>query len=289
MTFNLRKVADYAQFIGNGVHISPPDNWESNIKMVHVLLNILKCKKDTTSLQNYAQALYNATAYLISKRIQNIEVAVDRQIFIDNHLNFLKQHYREVEPQGKIKPPLPLLEPSDSQNLSGAGFGFRAKALIRQQKLQQLRKEGRENAPELDEFVNSQAFRALDNHLNLVLNEDERDHSFFCFGDFREERKVNVLNQFLTDLKSRSNMVEVKEFLVDFYSKKGKIISNDSKTWDLSPFEILNTGQNITTRFFSIFGMETTTIDLIKKLATSIGYNPDVTEEMNSRPTVSKI
>jgi hypothetical protein len=287
MAFDLRKVADYAQFIGNGVQISPPDTWEFNIKMVNALLSTLKNKKNTTSLQNYAQALYNAATYLINKRNQGVEVIAERQIFIDQHLDQLKQHYREINPQGKIKPPLPLLEPSDIQQSSNAGFGYRTKALIRRETLQKLRKEGRENAPELDKFVNSSAFKGLENYLNLVLNEDERDHSFFCF-DFREDRKVNVLNQFITDLKSRSNMVEVKDFLVKFYSGKGKVYSiDDNKTWDNSPFEILNTGQNITTRFFSLLGAQTTTIDLIDKLAKSIGFDPHVTEEIKSRPTMS--
>ncbi|MBA2709057.1 MAG: hypothetical protein H0U57_00470 [Tatlockia sp.] len=287
MTYDLKKVADYAEYIANGVLVKPQDNWSSSIQLVINSLAKFKITKNNINLAYFAQALHHSADYLISKRKLGMEVTAERQNLIDYYLEQLVAYYRELNPQLKIKPPLPILEPSDIHKFTKPNLLSTARAQSRKILLEKNRKEGRECFVEIQKFVNSSAFKALDDYLNLVLNEDERDHSFFfgCF-DFSEERKVNVLNQFITDLKSLSNMTEVRQYLVDFYKGKGKIYSTDHKTWDRSPFEILNTGQNITTRFFSFFGIDTvqsTTINLIDKLAKSIGYDPEVTQVLNSR------
>lgn len=281
MTFDLQKVADYANFISNEnefkLVVQSQNSWLETQKLVVNSYKKFQVQKTPLNYRYFAKALHNAASYLIDHRKPNVKINEERQAFVDDYTNYLILDYRKINPNGKLKPPLPTLEPSFMKEPSSLHSNKRRFEYIN------LKNSGRDHAPALDKFITSKAFYALNDHLNLVLNEDDRDHSFLGCFDFREERKVTVLNQFITDLKSRRDMNEVRQFLVEFYQGKGKALSSDNKTWNKSAFEILNTGQNITTRFFSDFGIQTTTINLIDKLAQSIGFDPQVTEEIKSR------
>ncbi|CDZ75857.1 hypothetical protein BN59_00116 [Legionella massiliensis] len=292
MAYHLNDVEDYAGRIADitSTNFTTPNHWKNQQEMVERFAAALKKKNSEANLANYAAALRNAASYLIWRRdTESVQVAPERQSFIDGHLEALKKAYRQNYPQGDIKAPSPILDPSDLQPQARRGFLGATKAALKDRRLHEQRKAGLGHAPELNAFIASAEYNALQVYLKTTLTEDSRSHSYFCgLIDLSEKRKATVLHQFLVDITSLKDMDEVKNFLTEFYSEKHKAISTDNrKTWGSSRFDILNTGQNMTTRFFSILGKQTTTINLIDSLAASIGFDPLLTEEVNQGNTYS--
>jgi hypothetical protein len=293
MAYDLAKIVSYAKKIGNFIKAKPGkacNSWLDYTQQISSCLdrfdsnNLLWQKQQY--LGEYARAVEAAAQYLISRREAGTPVMKDRQIYIDEQLNMLKKEYRSVFPQGEIKAPLTKKEPSN--NLKFPGIFGAAHQELNREKMKQKGKGSVKMPDDFAAFLRLEVLTSLKIYRDKVLAEDSRDHSFGCI-DLQEERKADVLDQFIVDLTALSSMDEVKDFLREFYSEKGKVISiGKQKTWDRSRFDILNTGQNITTRLFSVFGKQTTTINLIDKLAASIGFDPQVTEEMNSRSTKTR-
>jgi hypothetical protein len=71
----------------------------------------------------------------------------------------------------------------------------------------------------------------------------------------------------ICDLRALKSVEAAATFLRDFYTKEEKF---GTKYEGCSRFDILNQGQNITTRFFSVFGKQTTTMQLINQLTDSL-------------------
>ncbi|MBA2655864.1 MAG: hypothetical protein H0U70_02650 [Tatlockia sp.] len=164
--------------------------------------------------------------------LKAIPLELKQHYFIAQHLEGLEIAYRLISSKGIIK--APLLN-SDSNKSSAGDVNKKPKILS--------------ESPQLN---------ALITYHDLVLLKDKRSHSFFCCIDFSEERKAGVLRQFIQDFESSNNKLQ---FLTKFYKENG--IKN-------SRYEILNTGQNITSR---VFGIQTTTLDKIDALAQSIGFD----------------
>ncbi|MBA3536991.1 MAG: hypothetical protein H0T84_10340 [Tatlockia sp.] len=116
----------------------------------------------------------------------------------------------------------------------------------------------------------SDQFEKLDTYYLNTIREDKRDHSFLGCFKFKVD-KAGTLLGFLNDLRHLENPLQVKDYLINFYRTKNS--SADS------PFNILNKGQNITSRFF---GLKTTTIELIDDLARS--FNIDLKAIENEIP-----
>ncbi len=167
------------------------------------------------------------------------KVNPNQQQFIAEHLKGLEASYRFIYPNGDIEAPHPNLKTSEpSINLTEKT----TKVLDR--------------SPQLG---------ALKGYYEYLLK-DCRSHTFFFCIDFREKRKAGVLRQFIQDFENSGNKVQ---FLANFYGEKG--VKN-------SRYEILNTGQNITSW---LFGLKTTTIDKIDELVLSLGLNPQKAENLN--------
>lgn len=127
----------------------------------------------------------------------------------------------------------------------------------------------------VDLFVASEPFKKLQKYKDSILTTDLRSHSYFCGLIDLKVEKASVLKTFLDDLDSARTMSEVQQTINEFY--RGKDGSNNNQP---TPYQILNTGQNITTRFFGAFGMRTTTISLIDDLVSSIDASADQNHQL---------
>lgn len=290
MAYKLEDVEEYARRIAEitGTSFTSQMHWKDQQEDVERFSAALKSRNSTTNLANYAFALRNAALYLMWRRDKGkVVVTPERQRFIEHHLEALKIAYKQNYPQGNIKAPLAITVPTDLQLPARRGLLGNVNATLKEMRLKELKKAGLSHAPALNEFIVSAEFKALQVYLKNTLTDDSRSHSYLCgLIDFSEKRKAEVLHQFLTDIESQPSMEKVKEFLAEFYSEQNMAISTDGRqTWSNSRFDILNTGQNITTRFFSVFGKQTTTINLIDNLAASIGFDPYLTAEINQSPS----
>ncbi|MBA3537110.1 MAG: hypothetical protein H0T84_10955 [Tatlockia sp.] len=265
MAYDLQEVADYADKIANecsSVNLSLKEKWEDTARALNPHERNFRSERTKFTLKYFAVALRNASTHFINKGIDE-----GQQKAIDTNLIHLKDAYHLIFPQGKLKMPLPALTPTSRKTTLGLVTSWLSNSKIE---------------PKVTEFLNSPGFKNLEDYLHQVLNEDERDHSFLCFGDFSEPKKLNVLNLFITDLKSMRTKKELTDFLEEFYSQKGQTQPFTKETGSRSRYDILNTGQNITTRFFSCFGLQTTTIDLIDSLRKSIMQKADNQESILS-------
>ena len=189
------------------------------------------------NLARYAQALLSAANFLTLQKKVNPE----QQDFIDHHVSSLYQHYCQIPKSRKIEAPL------------------------------QIQIEDSEETIKLKQFRES--LKTLEHYRNTVLRNDQRSHTFF-FCIPLGVNKVPALSDLILELQSEDSLAGVKHILQKFYVGKDAItINNGSK--GKSRFDILNTGQNITTRVFSLLGMQTDTIRLINALARSVGVDPD--------------
>ncbi|MBA2650892.1 MAG: hypothetical protein H0U73_01280 [Tatlockia sp.] len=210
-----------------------------------------KENKYEQTLRNFAVALNYAANFLIKNRED--DQFKTRQDFIDKQFNIFKRAYYQIYPNFKFKAPLPILEPSQLRPESAINYKGEAH-------------------PEFQSLIeNLTAFKELQTYLMDVLHKDTRSHSYWCFGDY-SVKKAGVLNQFLTDFVSLHNVTQMKEFLIQFYSERGN-------TKLQTRVDILSKGQNITSR---IFGIPTTTMEKIEKLALSIGVDPKKIEKVVS-------
>ncbi|MBA2709056.1 MAG: hypothetical protein H0U57_00465 [Tatlockia sp.] len=257
MVYKLEDIADYANKIADecaNINIVIKDKWDDIHKTLYQYEVNFRSDKSKMNLHCYAIALKNAANHFIENGIN-----ANQQKTLATFLNNLKCAYREIFPRGKVKIPLPVLEPTYKKFTVNTMLSWLPKSSDESIKVKKI--------------LNSQPFKNLEDYLSQVLNEDERDHSYCCLGDFSEPKKLSVLNQLLIDLKSMQTRADLTQFLVDFYSEKGHAQPLNTTTGNRSRYDILNTGQNITTRFLSFFGMQATTIDLIDKLALSVGLD----------------
>ena len=103
------------------------------------------------------------------------------------------------------------------------------------------------NSNDVRELLESEQFRVIEAYANILKN-DKRTHTFFCIN-LRVKDKFNELEKFINEIKSAQTLTELQEKLKQFYHGAQR-----------SNYEILNTGQNITTRLFKL---KTTTIEKI--------------------------
>lgn len=106
------------------------------------------------------------------------------------------------------------------------------------------------------EFINTKEFKNLKHYQENVLTDDTRSHWFFNID--LTVNKAPLLKEFITNIENSQNMKQVKGHITKFYSGMGTENSN---------YDILNRGQNITTRFFNLFGMQSTTVGLINEIS----------------------
>lgn len=123
-----------------------------------------------------------------------------------------------------------------------------------------------DSSPEVKAFINSEAFKRLVNYNNTVLKNDIRDHSFWGFN--LRVNKSEILKKFTDKLECAINIDDVKKVFEDL---------NYGRNGFFGAYQTLNTGQNITTRFFGSLGMKTTTIKLIDELRNTLPAVHNVT------------
>lgn len=139
--------------------------------------------------------------------------------------------------------------------------------------------------PVYNAFINSEPFKALKDYAKFLKN-DKRSHTYlFGLVDLSEKNKGDTLQELLQSIKNAANtqptyrnsietpMDKVNQILTEFFGGKGRYFTDDKTADNRTPYEILNSGQNITTRFFAPMGMETSTIKKINALADSIGFD----------------
>ncbi|KTD14279.1 Uncharacterised protein [Legionella israelensis] len=130
--------------------------------------------------------------------------------------------------------------------------------------------EGKE--PEVLDFLESKQFKALNDYYQQTLLHDNRSHSYLCGLFSLKVEKASVLKDLIDNLTKQKTMDGIKDVLNEFYQGKGMQLKTGGET----DYEILNKGQNITTRVFGHFGLKTTTIekiDNLDKLANPEKYN----------------
>jgi hypothetical protein len=110
---------------------------------------------------------------------------------------------------------------------------------------------------EVGGIEDSEQFKTLKEYYLNTIRRDTRDHFFLCYD--LKVNKASTLVDFLGDLLQFKSQDEVKDYLINFYRSKNSAAD--------SAYNILNRGQNITSRFF---GLKTTTIELIDDLARSL-------------------
>ena len=109
---------------------------------------------------------------------------------------------------------------------------------------------------EVTTFINSKAFKNLKHYQENVLTQDTRSHWFFNID--LTVKKAPLLLDFITRIENSQNMKQVKGHIARFYGGMGT---------EESEYDILNRGQNITTRFFNLLGMQSTTVGLINEIS----------------------
>lgn len=200
--------------------------------------------------------------------------STERNRYLDNFIDWSIQHFNQLKSQSplllvNITPPLKLgsaVSPRTQINLEQLPVVKDGPDLLDRFLLgvdKKITKMVRDK--QVDSFVGSEAFKRLKKYQNEVLSIDIRSHSYLCgLLEFRVD-KASVLKEFIDGLETATSMLEIRKKIHQFY------IGRDSLTYNNpTPYQILNTGQNITTRFFSILGMRTTTISLIDELVTSM-------------------
>jgi len=123
---------------------------------------------------------------------------------------------------------------------------------------------------EVQKFLSSSNFNALKNYQNF-LTTDPRSHSYFFGAIDLKVEKAEALNGLINGLKRCEKEEQIKAVLKKFYETKDVTYEDGTE----SLYSILNKGQNITTRALGFFGMRTTTIELIDKLAAQYGLGND--------------
>ncbi|QDP72247.1 hypothetical protein FOG18_06580 [Legionella israelensis] len=131
---------------------------------------------------------------------------------------------------------------------------------------------GEDKNSEVLDFLDSKEFKALNDYYQQTLLHDNRSHSYLCGLFSLKVEKASVLKDLIDNLTEQKTMDGIKDVLNEFYRGKGMQLKTGGET----DYEILNKGQNITTRVFGHFGLKTTTIekiDNLDKLANPEKYN----------------
>ncbi len=120
------------------------------------------------------------------------------------------------------------------------------------------------------------AFSKLNDHLAVLKNDGtpkrERSHTY-CFGLFDlTHRKHNQLEHIIYDLKKAATIDDFQRILQQVNNGLSKYHVNG-----MSYRQHLNVGQNIITLIFGVFGMQTTTVNLLDEL------NEEVTKAINAQ------
>ncbi|ARG99213.1 hypothetical protein [Legionella micdadei] len=310
MAYRLRSVVKYAKGMADELYaefhpvfqdkkqqpVEMKVHWGDHLEQVRRHRQIFQEQSASkTALAAYARAVEYSAQYLIDK---NIQVQKERMDEIVRWVDELNVAYKSLYPQKPLYPPNPIRKPVE-HHFSGGAKGFselaheatvkrelqahQPKKTIKQ-KAKQLISIGSDEEEILQEqdvgdFLDSQEFGKLKEYLERTLRHDDRSHSYLCGLINLSVNKIAPLERLIMALESQSTVEGIKNVLQNFYSSKNHAISHDGeKTWGESDYDILNKGQNITTRFF---GLRTTTISLIDDLAKSIGFNPALTESIN--------
>jgi hypothetical protein len=309
MMYSLDAIVDFAQHISNACGGLVPrldsaknwhgiEDWHANktrIKQYHE--NLQKDKTNSVLFSLYAQALKHATNYLIEKRQQGTEPTIKRCQFLEIHVNHLYQVQDFVFGTKRFSLPSQQKSPfAENTGLTGQllegikarNANTKAVKLKYKKAIKGIFNEGKKdfNTPnrslEVESFLASEKFGQLKSYQKF-LSIDERNHRFFCF-DLSVKQKAQVLQKMIDSIEGQSTMVGVKKVLSEFYEGRHCQISYDGGiSYQKSPYEILNTGQNITTRLLSDFGLKTNCInrlDAVNDLAKSYRIDTSHTNGM---------
>lgn len=216
--------------------------WQNQHDYVYQQYNAYVKSQTSENLARYADALQSAANFQIAQG----KIDPDQQNFIDRHVGVLYDFYKKYDNNGEISAPKQIADSEETIKLRA--------------------------------FQESPELKALEDYRDQVLKNDQRSHTYFCGCVDLSVNKIPTLNNLISELKNQPCLDDVKYVLQKFYLGKNAVVNNNGVKGK-SNFDILNTGQNITTRFFSLFGlMETDTISLINALALSVGVKPDSKE-----------
>ncbi|MDP1602175.1 MAG: hypothetical protein Q8M03_02835 [Legionella sp.] len=264
LEFTSKIVNEYARKKNRGHDLSEEarSDWNSHkIALDKHFTDVSKHSSSEHKIAWYALALNNAATYLSVKTDKMPENEKKKwlveEMALQTHINKINEKLPSKYRKLKIEVPLhpaAIFEPS-------------AENKIEEEAPTILRK-----CPEVLRFLNSEQFGALEKYQTDVLTNDKRSHKYLCYFDLSERRKADILNDLLTNLSRQQTMSGIKKVLENFYDGKNQQMRHkDSPEFDKSPYEILNLGQNITTRFFNRLGMRSTTITLLDDLAATVG------------------
>lgn len=247
-------------------------DWDQRLKAVKASSKAVLNNKNEATLVDFFRALLKAQNYL------NTKADGERQNQLGRYIAQAIRLARDDHRLKNITQPREIAENRD-------GFTNLAKQLssdIQESDIQEQRPGLRERAvkkvnqfidkrtrePAVRDFLkNNRAFLALKAHHRQLCveagtlvdnNLRPRSHSYFC-GAFslRAKGKADKLGQFIEALEDCTTGEELAEQMTALYAQKHQ---NDNRD---SLYEILNKGQNFTTRFFSL---KTTTISLLDKI-----------------------
>lgn len=249
-------------------------------------------------LHQYASALLNAANYLLKKEEKGTRPTSERLAIIDQHTDFIynkaKSKYTISLPEtGTVKQP-DLSRMGPAQRLAEGVIAERAvkkeaAQILRSQvkgvlgaavqvmsdggnpeacrNLKQGLREMVHTATRVVEtkeknvslFLNSEEFKAFKNYRDS-LKTDSRNHSFMGTNLDLHQQKFQIMDNLVKQLESQTQMAGVHKILNEFAEGKGNTISKDGgKTYNKSEYEVLNTGQNITTFVLGSMGLKNTT------------------------------
>lgn len=239
---NLKKTSKKLQSVRKNV-LNPSDEYKQN-------------------LADFAFALALAAAFLTqSEKQQNEKNLKSIDLYCSSLINFIKgvpQWEEQLTTGNFVAAPQEQAEPVEHVSSSSSKTG---KPRYRGSMFAPLINTTAETEQqEVKAFLEHEIFKDLESYYEQTLKDDRRSHSYFCGLFSLKVEKAEVLRDLINNLKVQKSMGGVKEVLDDFYAGKGKVYEESGKDTD---YEILNKGQNITTR---LFGLKTTTIDKIDNL-----------------------
>jgi hypothetical protein len=262
MSFDLQEINAFCKILLKYARAKPThlkfDHWSPYKEALNIDNHLRFLTND--AMHNYIQAVADAATYLLNKD----EVSVSRQAFMDQHAHHLNTIANKHFPHRNI-PPLQEhheLHPQDTSRPQA--FFEQAKDTYKNVKKKAghaiLGPIDRHIHSEVTKFCISRAFQELENYLQF-LQDDTRDHTFFCCINLKEDRKVAALQALISSIKSANSMKKIREILTEFYEEAGKSVSTDNGvTYHRSHYEIVNTGQNI---FTKVFGKRTTSLEKV--------------------------
>jgi hypothetical protein len=301
MTYDLNDVVRFTNEIvkaferkknkGHDVSVQAKSDWAQHLSALDAAYtDTSEHCQSKHKLARYAMLLENAVCFLSVKEEQGKALTAAEIQSVKTHMAKIIEVLPHTFPNIKIpdvfaehiKAPSidrsVLFEPAAREKKTHKKFKEKVKEALggvgcaTHEVVEEVRATILDKRPEVLQFLNSEQFEALKKYQAEVLTDDKRSHQYLCYFNLSERRKANVLNDLLTQLESQNTMEGIKKVLTNFYEGKNQQMRHkDSAEFDKSPYEILNLGQNITTRFFNRFGMRSTTITLLDALAATVG------------------